>query len=156
MTSNLPDNLFDTVARIYFDQGNSIDRARDIVILRCLEAGDSSAFSYFVLAGHQPGLEVMRVLAFMTSTTDVPRLIADRLPFKLIPKSRKKGKVGKRVDPLIAMRDEVLALNVHTAMTGPGMYEAAISTVHDRVGQSISKKTIRNAYDRYASSLGNK
>lgn len=136
------------IARAYVKRhGIDIEKARDLVTLRCLEAGDATVFSYFVLAGHQPGAEVMRAMAFMTAAS-VPDELAPVLPFSLIPKSRSNAKAGKRVDPLVAMRDEITALNVEAEMPAPGMYEAAISTVHERVERSVSKKTIRNAYDR--------
>lgn len=136
------------IARAYVKRhGIDIQQARDLVIIRCLEAGDATVFSYFVLAGHQPGSEVMRAMAFMTAAS-VPPEIAPVLPFSLVAKSRLNTKPGKRVDPLVAMRDEITALNVDAEMAAPGMYDAAISTVHERVGRSVSKKTIRNAYDR--------
>lgn len=135
------------IARAYAKSGMPIEQARDLVILRCLEAGDATAFSYFVLVGHQPGEEVMRAMAFMTAAA-APTPIVSRLPFGLKAVPRTPSKAGKRIDPLIAMRDEVIALNVDAEKTGPGMYDSAISAVHERSGRSVCKKTIRNAYDR--------
>ena len=128
----------------------TIGDARDLIILRCLNAGDASTFSYVVLAGHQPGREVLRTLAYMT-VSDVPVLIEDQVPFAFVSKTRRPGRAGKRPDPLVEMRDELIALNVDAEMKGgPGSYGAAILTVHERVGKAVSTKTIRNAYDRYA------
>ena len=141
---------FEWSARTYAKCGMPIDEARDTVIMRCLNAGDASAFSYFVLAGHQPGAEVMRAIAFMTAER-VPAQIEAVLPYGLASKRRSPGKAGKRSDPLIEMRDDLFALNVEAEFAAPGQYDAAISTVHERVEQAVREKTIRNAYDGMAS-----
>jgi len=70
------------IARAYAKAGMDIKQARDLVIKRCLEAGDTTVFSYFVLAGHHPGVEVMRAMAFMAAATP-PQEIVSRLPFGL-------------------------------------------------------------------------
>lgn len=128
----------------------TIGDARDLIILRCLNAGDVSAFSYFVLAGHQPGREVLRTLAYMMANA-VPMVIEDQVPFTLVSKTRRPGRTGKRPDPLVEMRDELIALNVEAEKKGRhGSYDAAILTVHERIGKAVRTKTIRNAYDRYA------
>lgn len=142
------------IARAYAKSGIPIKQARDLVILRCLQAGDASVFSYFVLADHQPGLEVLRTMAFMTATA-APDEIVSCLPFGLEAARRTPSKAGKRIDPLVAMRDELIALNADAEKTGPGMYDSAIAIVHERVHRSISKKTIRNAYDHLIARQGN-
>lgn len=148
--SALPNNPLDAFVSAYADRGMSIGDARDLIILRCLSAGDVSAFSYFVLTGHQPGREVLRTLAYMMANA-VPAAIEDQVPFTLVSKARRPSRAGKRPDPLVEMRDELIALNVEAEKKGGrGSYDAAILTVHERAGKAVSTKTIRNAYDRYA------
>ena len=155
MSDALPTTLLDAAALTYVKYGASLDDARDLVTLRCLEGGDPSAFTYFVLAGHCPGREVIEALALMAQDP-APAAVAENWPFQLVTKPRKPGKVGKRTDPLVAMRDELIALNVMAEIRGPGQYESAISTVYERLDGALSEKTIRNAYDRLVARKGNK
>lgn len=150
-------SALDLFAAVYEMAGMPVDEARDLVILRCLEGGDASAFSYFVLAGHHPGAEVLRFLAFMTSAGDPPPAVAERVPFRLTASSRAAGKRGRRPDPLLVMADEVLALNVSTLMGDErGRYDAAITEVASWVsegkagagGLPIKHQTVRDAYDK--------
>ncbi|WOH79007.1 hypothetical protein RX327_24205 [Bradyrhizobium sp. BEA-2-5] len=149
------------IARSYADADMPIEQARDLVIIRCLQAGDATVFSYFVLAGHQPGTEVMRALAFMTATS-VPAEIAAALPFDLVSRRRLPAKAGKRYDPLITMRDELLALNVRANMNDGLSRDAAAAAVAEMVseksdmkeGRSRKSETVLQAYKRHAASLG--
>lgn len=158
MTGSLPDNPLDTFAGVYSDGGMPIAQARDTVILRCLAAGDVSAFSYFVLAGHQPGREVLRTMAFMASEC-VPDVIVDVVPFKLKTARRKSIGAGKRINPLVVMRDELIELNIQALVSGGlkrGAAEAAVAEMisgkQDMAkGRSRKHETVRKARKRRSS-----
>lgn len=149
------DGPADWIARVYADSGMSIAQARDLVILRCLEAGDATVFSYFILGGHQPGREVINSLAFMAAG-EVPDKIADSMPFKFETKRRKSIGPGKRVDPLVVMRDELIELNIRARMADGLTRDAATGLVTDMIssssdmtkGRSRKFETVRKARRR--------
>jgi hypothetical protein len=152
----------DWIARCYVKHhGVTIDRARDLVILRCLKGGDASVFSYFVLVGHRPGEEVLRTMALMTAeqvSDETSRL----LPFRLSAVRRDPGLAGKRPDPLIEMRDEVFALNVKGRMDDGVTRDAAANEVAEMIsrkgdmsnGRSRWVETVLKAYKLHARQLG--
>jgi hypothetical protein len=153
------------IARAYAKFGMSIEQARNLVIRRCLQFGDATVFSYFVLAGHQPSREVLRDLAFMmTGAAKPPAEVVSAYPFSLETKRRAVGVRGPRHDPLVAMRDEMIELNILERMKADHIKrEAATGLVADMIsgkedmkeGRSRKFETVRKSRKRQiAAALG--
>lgn len=156
----LPSTLLDAATQVYVDNGVTLDQARDVVIARCLEGGDTGAFVYFETIGHTPGRSVLRLLSVMM-TKNPPPDVAVRFPFMLACK-RRNGKRGPHEQPLIEMRDELLALNVKARIDAGLSRDAAAAEVAELVsdkasmrdGRSIKFETVLSAYKRHAAALG--
>lgn len=126
------------LALAYAEMGVPIEQARDLVIRRCLQCGDATVFSYFVLAGHQPGREVLCDLAFITTgAKKLPAEVVAAYPFGLEAKRRAAGVRGPRHDPLIAMRDEMQEVNILTRMKADNITREAATAL---VAEMISSK----------------
>jgi hypothetical protein len=151
------------IAQAYAKMGVPIEQARDLVIRRCLQYGDATAFSYFVLAGHQPGREVLRDLAFITTgAMKLPAEVATAYPFGLKAKRRAAGVRGPRHDPLVAMRDEIQEVNVLARMKADNLKrEAATGLVAEMIsgkdnmekGRSRKFETVRKSRKRQFTSV---
>ena len=154
-----PENGFDVFAQLLIDKGSTLEEARDYVIGRCLKGGDTGAFIYFETLGHTPGREVLRLLSVMMSER-ISSQNETLYPFTLTSK-RRSGTAGRRSDPMVDMRDELIALNVKALMDAGQSLEAACSAVALIIsskidinkGHSVKNETVRKAYLRHASAL---
>ena len=151
--------VLDAAVQFLVDRGLTFEDARDVIIERCLLAGDPEAFAYFEMKGHPPGKRVLRLLSVMMSQSVGPQ-VAQRSEFVLMPK-RRSGSAGRKVDPLVEIRDELLALNVKSRMDAGESLDAACSSVAEMAsgkdgliaGRSTKYETVRKAYLQYAQRL---
>lgn len=138
--------------------------AIDLVIMDWLSRGDTKAFADFIIAGHQPGPQVLKAVAYMmvrgdpdcdldpvrTSDPD----LAAAVPFALAVKG---GKAGRRDSASKRTRDARIAAAVAREMKAGFGYDAAIATVHEwlkGIGITVSAQTVRDAYDVRSSGCG--
>lgn len=147
MSDDLPTNGWDMVAQMAVDKGMNLADARDLVIGYFLRSGDMRPFSDWILRGHSPSQRVLQCVALMACEKISPES-EDALPFALVRRKRRPGKKNSRPDPEVEIYHERLAELVNDAGAGePGLYDAAIETVVDLLGDQKKKQTVRDAYD---------
>ncbi len=160
--------VYDVVVRILVDLGVSESDAKDRIIIHCLARGDTDAFVHYQRKGHVPGRGVLSAFSIMLTENarnpgiGLSKKVAAEFPYMLVCK-RRDGRPGRRDDPAVELRDEVLAMNVKTLMAEHHhTYEAAIEAVAELVsegkkgvdGRSLKYETVRKAYDHFARSKG--
>lgn len=147
MSEELPKSGWDMVAQLLVDDGMDLLDARNTVIGYFLRSGDMRPFSDWVLRGHVPDGRVLKCIAIMSCENIAPET-ANALPFALVRKKRGGGKKDSRPDPETEIYHARLADLVRDAGGGdPGMYDAAVSTVVDLLGDKRKHQTVRDAYD---------
>ena len=130
------------------EDGATQQVARDIVILDWLMKGDTTPYTAFVLQGHAPGAEVIKYIALMMNPA---KGTDDTIPYALEVNSR--GRKGRRPDPAIELRNELLAQNVERLMETKS-YNEALDQVADMLGEGLDtdpRDTVEKAYKRYKS-----
>lgn len=136
------------------ESGKSEDEAKEDVIIKALELGDSRPFYDFVLQGYTPQRRVALYLAAMMAKTDSP----GRVPTDLeadVPYGLKIVKAkGDRSNAEIVMRDYLIyRIIVPMIEIGKSKTEAASEAMKqlDRIGYKMELRTILNAYNKFAS-----
>ncbi len=111
------------------ERGWSKEKARDVVIAKWLRAGDTKALGALLELGHAPGPGVLNFLARMLQHESLDTAKdRDEVPFRLVAQSRT-GQRGRPLDPEIAVRDRLLALQVEKRVSAGVTKEAAVADV---------------------------
>lgn len=133
------------------EKGAPLQVARDFVIIKWLLMGDTRPFYSWVLGGHEPSFEVVRLVAAMMAKADSPDALRAEvktiLPYGLSIAGKKRG---DRSNPELEVRDHFIYREVERKIAVGEKYEAAIAAVHEWLpdaGVSVSHQTVRNAYD---------
>ena len=131
--------------------------ARDYVIFEWLLQGKPHALAGFLIQGHTPGREVLRYLGLMIGS---PNFVGKLSPFwqnalryHFIVKSRS-GTKGRRKDPEVSLRDELIVENMKRLMAGGMTYDEAVTRIEEfgrDLGVQVEPETMRKA--RYGKKL---
>lgn len=144
-------------AEVARDHNQSMDDARNYVILEWLREGDTRAFCSWILRGHLPSPNVLRAIAVMMARADNAKFcpagfddpemseIAELFPLGL--KVTRKGKRGRDLE--IVERDKRAALEVAKEMARGSGYDRALDVVTSwlpKVGVHIERDAVEKAY----------
>jgi len=149
------DNPFDgETARIIRDKGVTEQIARDLVVRRYLQNGDTRALAFWLERDYFPGKPICRLMAYMLQPVredaeDAKKTFTcspDLVPFERKAK-RRGGKPGAFPDPVVAERNTAL-LEMYQQLydeIGTGGHESAIAALKDELGPDITKSKIMEA-----------
>ena len=148
-------NPFDgEAARLMLQPGVTEQHARDYVILRYLNLGDTRALAHWLEGDYRLGREVKRLLSFMlqperVDADDPARTYTcsfEVVPFELKAK-RRDGKRGAPRNPVSDERNRVIGEYYDRLMTeiGKGGHESTIAQLIEQLGPDINESAIREA-----------
>lgn len=149
------DNPFDGEAFRAMQQPNVTEQnARDYVVLRYLNLGDTRALAHWLERDYSPGNEVKRMLSFMLQPSRVDAedpaktytCSFDAVPFELKAK-RRDGKRGAPRNPVSDEKNKIIEENYDQLMAriGKGGHESAVAELVEQLGPDIIESAIREA-----------
>lgn len=144
----IPDTAWDIqVDQLVREYGETLDTARDRVILYWLSKGDTRPFTAFVETGHTPCKQVIIYLAWMMNPAPETE---SEIPYSL--KITQRGRVGRRRDPENDVRDDLIRKYVDKLREQGLKYDAAIDKVADLFLEDLQdtdpRETVEKAYKK--------